>query len=297
MLPQARISFRKPDLVSYKVRNFSTFDMHVHSTFSDGRRTVEQILEQAKRKGIGVAITDHNEANGCLRAIRLAGSRNPRFSVPVIAGMEATSSEGIHMLFYFHDCNELMEFYKKSIYPYKSLRNPTTFLSKCAEDIIDESRGYNCIVSAAHPYAPVWTGLMHHNSESLNKRLLKKIDAVEVINGAVTRRMNRKAIKIAVESERGFTAGSDAHVKYELGGVVTYVRHDCTPSEFLEHILKGDNFVQGKQLGIMKKAATHASKFSGNDYPNPISYIRRGIKFVREERKARKTERRKDSGN
>jgi len=288
MLAQAWISFRKPDLQSYSLHSFSAYDMHIHSDFSDGRRSVEQILEYARKKGIGVSITDHNEAKGCLRAMRLAKTLNPKFNVPVLPGIECTSSEGIHLLFYFYDGKELEEFYKKSIERFKSQRNPTTFLSKDAETLIDDSRRYNCIISAAHPYAILWTGLMKHSHNGLNKKLLPKIHSLEVINGSITKKMNNKAIDFALGSDMAFTGGSDAHMKYEIGNVVTYVRHKCSAEEFLDHVMKKKNFVVGKQAGIMKKTASHASKFKNNDYPSPLAYLKRGIKFVRQERKEKK---------
>jgi len=291
MLQQARISFRKPDLQSYKLHNFSAYDMHIHSDFSDGRRPVEEILEIAKRKGIGISITDHNEIKGCLRAIRLAKTLNPKFNIPIIPGIECTSSEGIHLLFYFYDEKELEEFYKNSIEKFKNQRNPTTFLSKDAEELIKDSKRYNCIISAAHPYAILWTGLMKHTHNGLNKKLLPKIHSLEVINGSITKRMNKKAIDFALKSDMAFTGGSDAHMKYEIGNVVTYVRRKCSAEEFLDDVMKKKNFVVGKQAGIMKKTASHASKFNGNDYPSPIAYIKRGIKFVRQERKEKKIRR------
>lgn len=291
MLQQARVSYKKPDLLNYRFKNFSTYDLHIHSRFSDGRRTVEQILDTAKRKGIGVSITDHNEAKGSLRAVRLGKSLNPRFNVPVIPGIECTSSEGIHLLFYFCSPRDLEDFYIRHIEKFKSQKNPTTFLSKDAEAIIDDSRGYGCIISAAHPYAILWTGLMKHTHNRLDKRILSKIDGIEVINGSITKRMNRKAIDFALKSDMAFTGGSDAHMNYEIGDVVTYVRQKCTPEEFLDHVLKKDNFVVGKQAGIMRKTASHASKFKSNDYPSPIAYIKRGIRFVRQQRKSRKQQR------
>ena len=36
-------------------------DLHIHSTFSDGNLTPEQILEEAKQKGVKcISITDHD---------------------------------------------------------------------------------------------------------------------------------------------------------------------------------------------------------------------------------------------
>jgi hypothetical protein len=40
-------------------------DMHFHSTCSDGKNTHEEILEQAKQKGLEfIALTDHDNISG-----------------------------------------------------------------------------------------------------------------------------------------------------------------------------------------------------------------------------------------
>ena len=44
-------------------------DLHLHSTFSDGRYTPTMLVDEAVAKGIGViAITDHDSWNGMAEA-------------------------------------------------------------------------------------------------------------------------------------------------------------------------------------------------------------------------------------
>ena len=44
-------------------------DLHVHTTYSDGDMTPQQVAELAKSAGLdGVAITDHDECRGFARA-------------------------------------------------------------------------------------------------------------------------------------------------------------------------------------------------------------------------------------
>src|SRR5436305_8523285 len=74
-----------------------TADVHMHSTYSDGSSTIEQILEHAQkytRLDI-IAITDHDVIEGALRARDLWRQGSYRFDF--IVGEEVTTREG-HLL-------------------------------------------------------------------------------------------------------------------------------------------------------------------------------------------------------
>ena len=52
-------------------------DLHLHSTFSDGRYTPTMLVDEAVSKGISViAITDHDSWNGMAEAFEAA--KHPR---------------------------------------------------------------------------------------------------------------------------------------------------------------------------------------------------------------------------
>jgi hypothetical protein len=67
-------------------------DLHIHTIHSyDGTASVPAVLARAKHVGLDViAITDHDEIKGALRAFDLA----PLFGIEVIPGMEITTAEG-----------------------------------------------------------------------------------------------------------------------------------------------------------------------------------------------------------
>jgi predicted metal-dependent phosphoesterase TrpH len=77
-------------------------DLHVHTTFSDGDMTPEEVVKEAKRLGLaGVAITDHDEVAGVDAAMETAGS-----AFEVVPGVELSTSDGkcdIHILGYLID--------------------------------------------------------------------------------------------------------------------------------------------------------------------------------------------------
>ncbi len=67
-------------------------DLHIHTVYSyDGTASVPAVLAHAKQVGLGViAITDHDEIKGALKAFELA----PQFGIEVIPGIEITTAEG-----------------------------------------------------------------------------------------------------------------------------------------------------------------------------------------------------------
>src|SRR5512139_3726238 len=67
-------------------------DLHLHTIYSyDGTASVPAVLARAKQVGLDViAITDHDEIKGALKAFDLA----PEFGIEVIPGIEITTAEG-----------------------------------------------------------------------------------------------------------------------------------------------------------------------------------------------------------
>jgi predicted metal-dependent phosphoesterase TrpH len=67
-------------------------DLHIHTIYSyDGTASVAAVLQRARDVGLNViAITDHDEIKGALKAFDLA----PQFGIEVIPGIEITTAEG-----------------------------------------------------------------------------------------------------------------------------------------------------------------------------------------------------------
>lgn len=86
-------------------------DLHIHTTFSDGTNSPEEIVELAKKAGLKtIAITDHDVVEGIDRA-KIKGKE---LGVEVIPGIEFTTEAfdtEIHILGYFidHHSPELIE--------------------------------------------------------------------------------------------------------------------------------------------------------------------------------------------
>jgi predicted metal-dependent phosphoesterase TrpH len=84
------------------------YDMHIHSTASDGYLDVQEIIDLARSKDelTGIAITDHDTVCGLPRACAYANSLN----YPLIAGIELSSeyeNHDVHILGYWIDVEKI----------------------------------------------------------------------------------------------------------------------------------------------------------------------------------------------
>ncbi len=73
-------------------------DLHIHTTYSyDGTASLAAVLSRAKQVGLDViAITDHDEIAGALKAMELASA----YGVELIPGIEITTADGDLLAFF-----------------------------------------------------------------------------------------------------------------------------------------------------------------------------------------------------
>lgn len=78
-------------------------DLHLHTFFSDGTFTPEELVERASKLGFSaIALTDHDTMEGCARAATACAAVNIEF----ISGTELTAEHAdteVHILAYFVD--------------------------------------------------------------------------------------------------------------------------------------------------------------------------------------------------
>jgi hypothetical protein len=78
-------------------------DLHLHTQFSDGTFTPEELVERASKLGFAaIALTDHDTVEGCARAAAACMAANIEF----ISGTELTAEHAdteVHILAYFVD--------------------------------------------------------------------------------------------------------------------------------------------------------------------------------------------------
>jgi len=174
-------------------------DLHIHTNYSDGSATVLQVLRRAVEAGLdAIAITDHNEIAGAVKARELAGKWG--LKVDVIVGEEITTSDG-HVV---------------GLFLKEKIRSLLT-----AEAAVNEIHRQGGLAVAVHPFS-LWLKLFKCGGVGrLAERL--QFDAIEVINGALTETLSNQYTKVYNNkvtklSELG---GSDAHTIEALGQAYT----------------------------------------------------------------------------
>ena len=217
---EKRISRGKVQSSSSK--KYLRFDLHVHSSFSDGRDGVEAILEAAVEKNLdGIAITDHDTIEGSFEAERIVRERG--LDIMVIPGVEVSTSDG-HLLAL--GIREL----------------PTK--GKSPEETIEFVHDRGGITIVSHPYH-VFRHAMYR---------IPDCDAVEVYNskyifGIANWWAKRKAEKLGLP----MVAGSDAHMAKTVGLGVTLIEveddneNGCEVSAVLATIRAGRVKIDGSK--------------------------------------------------
>ncbi|MBL7050785.1 PHP domain-containing protein [Candidatus Woesearchaeota archaeon] len=261
------VSFEKPNYAKLNEQGFSMFDMHVHTKYSDGANGVPSILKKAKKLGIGLAITDHNEIIGALKAY------TNTLGVKIIPGIELTTFEGSHLLFYFTHPRDLEDFYIKYIKD-KKLEHPNFTTNVKTKEIIKHSKKYKCILSVAHPFAPSRLGLFNNIKKGhTDESVLRDLPTFEVLCGSNLKGMNKKSIEWAWQLNKSITGGSDAHALFEIGKIVTYSKAKDLES-FFEDIKNKKNFVVGKE----PINASRLVSYSPGIYHNYIRRLKPALK-------------------
>lgn len=163
-------------------------DLHCHTCYShDSFAAVEAVLEQASRRDLThLAITDHDEIEGALRA------RDRNRGLAIIVGTEISLEGGSHIIGLFLE------------------RKITARKWKEAVDEIRAQRGF---VVLPHPFQPT-SGLLRGG---IDDELLRSVDAIEVCNGYEPADRNESAARLARERGLPAQAGSDAHYAVDVG--------------------------------------------------------------------------------
>lgn len=229
---KTRIRFEKPDIEELRSKGLACVDMHFHTHYSDSYTRPADALKLAKKRNVGVAITDHNQIGGVLDAIEYGTD------VPIVPGIELSASDGPHILAYFYEWKDLKSFWEENVKDnirwcqWIALKNsPTTKLL----DLLEKE---NCIVSAAHPmgYLGSNKGLeVCIRKNYIHESEATRFHALEVISGGMFRDANIKTSEIAEKYNLGITGGTDGHLLSELGDVVTVSEADNL-NDFLDNI-------------------------------------------------------------
>ncbi len=186
-------------------------DFHVHTCYSgDSLASLEAVIEACRKRGLGkVAITDHNTIAGAIALLEMAPDL-------VIVGEEIKT-----------DVGEIIAYFLKEEVP-KGLP---------VREAIARVREQGGVVGVSHPLDRLRReamGLTHLLS------VIEQVDLLEVFNARTTFPAdNRRALDLAREWGLLATAGSDAHIAWEIGRAYVEMPAFNGKDEFLRSLAQG----------------------------------------------------------
>lgn len=245
-----------PDLPKLN-QNHTVVDMHFHSTYSDGLNRIDKIAARARKLGVGIAITDHNEIAGALEM-------DQHKDILTIPGIELTVSEGSHLLLYFYQTSELERFYRKEVAPFMGA-GVMSSLSLTMDEAVERARAYQCVIVFAHPYCAMYTGICNLQfSEVERHRLFQLVDGVEALNANNLNKWNLKCTVLGFNLDKMMTGGSDGHSLNHMGRAVTIAEGHLSRHGFLDALVQRQTQVIGKEITFLRKVTTNSLKLRSN---------------------------------
>ncbi len=189
-------------------------DLHVHTCYSpDSRASLEDIVKVCQRKGINcLAITDHNTIAGAMRFKELA-------PFPIIVGEEIMTLSG-----------ELIGYFLQEEIP----------PGLSAEETVARIKSQGGLVCLPHPFDRLTRSPLRSRER---EKLLPQIQIVEVFNSrTVFPGASAKARHFARQNGFLASAGSDAHLPYEVGNAYVEMPSFSSPEDFLASLRQGKIF-------------------------------------------------------
>ena len=207
-------------MVDRRRKTMGLADLHLHTIYSyDGTASLAAVLARAKAAGLDlIAITDHDEIKGALKALELASS----YGVEVIPGIEITTADG----------DLLALFIKEKVEAGLSLIETVLRVRKL---------GGICI--APHPMAG-GMGMKSLKARTImkalrNPQVAETLVGIEVYNAtAIDRISNHSANLLASRLQIAKTGSSDAHVADAIGSGMTEFE-GSTASDLLKALKDG----------------------------------------------------------
>ena len=186
-----------------QAEKLSRADLHIHSSYSDGMPTIEQILKYTElHTDLDViAITDHNVIDGSLRARDLWAKAFYRFDF--IVGEEISTNEG-HLLALFIE---------KHVPPHLSLERSI--------DLIHDQGGLAIVVHPLHPLLRISCQRAVLDRIHANKDLW--LDGIETWNAGLCGLYTNPITMRANRQRYGWSevGNSDAHTLNGIGRACT----------------------------------------------------------------------------
>lgn len=267
-----RVLFERPDLEELN-NEFTVVDLHFHSHYSDGMNHVDKIANRARKLGIGIAITDHNDIRGAIEIDKY----NDLLTIP---GIEITAAEGSHLLVYFENIEKLEAFYHRDVAPFMGTGIMSS-LSLPMVEVIQRAQLHDSLVIFAHPYCAMYTGICNLQfSKSELQIMFDMVDGVEVLNSSNLHKWNLKCALLGFNLGKVMVGGSDGHSLNHMGRSVTYAHCPRTARDFLEAVRNGRTQVIGKEITLFRKMTSNSLKLRSN-LNNCSDLVEKHIRYSR----------------
>ena len=196
------------------------FDLHTHSNFSDGLPSIDRIEDRCLRDRLSISLTDHNEIRGSVQL-------NERDQISCLPGIEVGTKEGLEFLVYFGCPGQLEDYYRRAVEPF--LLSRFMVRSKVSSiDCLETAKEMGAYVSLAHPFAFGRKSLdfqraSRKTTHTFVEEVVERIDAVELYNGGVPPKVNRRAASFLESIDKPITVGSDSHRLRTYGSCGVYL--------------------------------------------------------------------------
>ncbi len=207
-------------------------DFHVHTCYSgDSLTSLEAVIEACRKRGLDkVAITDHNTIAGAVALQALAPDL-------VIVGEEIKT-----------DVGEIIAYFLKEEVPQ----------GIPVQEAIAHVREQGGVISVSHPLDRLRReamGLTHLLS------IIEQVDALEAFNARTTFPSdNQRTLDLAREWGLLATAGSDAHIAWEIGHAYVEMPAFNDKDEFLRSLAQGQ--IVGRLTTPLIHFASNWAKFA-----------------------------------
>jgi predicted metal-dependent phosphoesterase TrpH len=220
-------------------------DTHVHTRYSDGRASVREVESLCADHRVGCMITDHNEIRGSMKLFE-------RDRVPTLPSIEVGSREKMELLVYFRRSDQCEDYFRTEVEPYRS-RRWFAYLPRDLDYLLRGALERGAVVCVPHPFAPLWKNLEYGwRRAGAVHRALTAANCIEVINGGLPKRANRKAFALCERLDRVPLGGSDAHSLDQIGSVLVAFNGPVTSEGLFEQIKDDDVYGVLSQNGRPK---------------------------------------------
>jgi predicted metal-dependent phosphoesterase TrpH len=215
-------------------KNKVRINLHLHTYWSDGWHSPKKIVKEAKKRGFfAVAITDHNEIRGSLKATKY-GERLGVIVFPAVELYFSVEGQLFELIALFNESEDLKAFFQ-------AFRYVNDFIPSfhSIEEVTALIKQFNGVVMAPHPYGR--KGIYRKQKGNLIPNI-----HIETINAFTGKMRNRKAMRNCKDSVHHEFGSADLHF---FLSALSHSYTEAVSAQPLSRIALWEN-LRGVQSGI-----------------------------------------------